>query len=93
MQIDHFEPFVLGGDSSARNLLPACPECNNSKQDRDPVLWMRAVGVPVDVVSLLVAIHSHSAWRVSRDYVAPVTALDYAAGALVPRPDPRGPGL
>jgi hypothetical protein len=86
MQIDHFEPYVLGGDSTARNLVPACPECNNAKQDREAAAWMSAVGVPASVAGLLLAIHSDSAWRVSWDYDYPVTALDYAAGTAVPRP-------
>lgn len=91
MQIDHFEPFVLGGDSSARNLVPACPDCNNSKQDRDPARWMAAVGVPASAADLLLAVHADAAWRVPWGHVVPVTALDYAAGALVPRPLPGEP--
>src|SRR5260221_2108448 len=37
---DHFKPIVLGGGYASNNILPACPRCNTSKNDSDPLEWI-----------------------------------------------------
>lgn len=92
MQVDHFSPFIVESDSSARNLVPACPTCNSEKQDRDPAEWMSLVGVPPAHAAMLVEVSLDRDWRAPLDLVIPQTALDYAAGKQAPRL-PRSPRL
>ena len=39
MQADHFIPLASGGSHVIGNIVPACPSCNFSKNERDPYLW------------------------------------------------------
>ena len=41
LQADHFIPLNQGGTHAPSNLVPACPNCNKSKRDRDPEQWYR----------------------------------------------------
>jgi len=38
--IDHVVPLVLGGDTTASNLVAACWMCNHHKGDRTPDQWL-----------------------------------------------------
>ena len=42
--VDHFIPLSLGGADILRNLVPACRSCNSSKQDKEPLQWMKSKG-------------------------------------------------
>lgn len=37
---DHLHPVSRGGDTMPGNLVPACPRCDDSKQDRDIEMWV-----------------------------------------------------
>lgn len=37
---EHFVPIEMGGDLSARNIVPACQSCNNKKKTSHPLLWL-----------------------------------------------------
>lgn len=39
LHADHFWPIALGGKDDASNLVPACSDCNLTKNARDPVSW------------------------------------------------------
>jgi len=41
LQKDHFVPLSSGGEHSWRNIVPACPRCNNTKNARPPGEWVR----------------------------------------------------
>ena len=38
-QMDHVNPKSRGGSSDDDNLVPACAECNNAKNDMTPLEW------------------------------------------------------
>ena len=40
MRWDHLHPVSKGGDTAPGNLVPACPRCDDSKQDRDVTAWI-----------------------------------------------------
>lgn len=39
---DHFIALAAGGTHVPSNIVPACPRCNSSKQNKDPETWFRA---------------------------------------------------
>ena len=41
LTIDHVKPRSNGGDSSLRNLVPACRKCNKDKGSKEWLTWMR----------------------------------------------------
>lgn len=82
-QVDHLFPFWSSRDSSARNLVPACPKCNNAKNGHQPAAWMEAVGVDPTIRNLLFIQFDTPLFRVGNQFTPPVVSLDYAAGALL----------
>lgn len=42
---DHVIPVTKGGDSSFRNIVPACLPCNSSKRTQDVEKWIRRKGI------------------------------------------------
>lgn len=43
--VDHIQPLAKGGSNGRRNLQIACPSCNRSKHDRDPVEFAQSMGL------------------------------------------------
>lgn len=41
---EHFVPIIMGGDLSARNVVPADQSCNNRKAQSHPMLWLMEQG-------------------------------------------------
>lgn len=39
---DHFVPLSLGGGTTKKNIVPACPSCNGAKSDTHPAVWLPA---------------------------------------------------
>lgn len=77
MTVDHFIPEALGGSSEAHNLLPCCDRCNSSKKSRDPVTWMRQVGVPESRIAVLLQVTSDPGWRRPPNLTIARTQLTY----------------
>ena len=44
--VDHFIPRSKDGSHRLRNLVLACPSCNNLKADADPADWLACCGLP-----------------------------------------------
>ncbi|NOR03661.1 HNH endonuclease [Mycolicibacterium fortuitum] len=38
--LDHVIPVAMGGKTVYGNMVPACPSCNSSKKDSDPLPWI-----------------------------------------------------
>lgn len=45
--VDHAHPRALGGTDDPTNLVPACAECNLSKNDMPLPVWLAYIGVPL----------------------------------------------
>lgn len=43
-QIDHYEPLSKGGEHLIENIVLACPHCNMSKHDKDPIEFANKLG-------------------------------------------------
>ena len=43
-QIDHYEPLSKGGEHLIENIVLACPRCNMSKHDKDPLEFANKLG-------------------------------------------------
>ena len=54
LTVDHFLPLSLGGIDGLINLVPACRSCNCSKNDSDPIAWMKERGLSDAYVKSLV---------------------------------------
>ena len=46
LDMDHIEPYALGGSGDVTNIAPACRQCNTSKHHRTIVVWLRRCGLP-----------------------------------------------
>jgi len=44
LTIDHVEPISKGGAHTAKNVVPACKPCNDSKSDRSVDEWFASLG-------------------------------------------------
>lgn len=90
-QIDHFFPISQTGTNDDFNLVPACARCNRSKQDHDPVKWMKAVGVPFVRANLLWQMYWFKGlpWHLLRqgDIELPRITLDYEPAKALKRPN------
>lgn len=75
--IDHFVPLRNGGTNQPENLVPCCSRCNSSKQDRDPIAWMAAVGVPQRRIDILATVTELPEWRAPHHLQITRADLDY----------------
>lgn len=86
-QVDHFFPESTGGSSKPMNLVPACPTCNKHKMDREPMAWLKAVGVPIKRREWLWKVVHNPEFRILLEPPPHVWTLNYPAGNLIPRPE------
>lgn len=58
LTVDHFLPVSMGGADCLSNFVLACRSCNSSKNNRDPVEWLKSkpFGTPAKIKALLKAL-------------------------------------